>query len=239
MSLPPEGWGVFTGICQSFRVTLVRNLRSSSVSVWHSMAIIGSCGTCTWFFLPVVGQHFWSPFLETQIRPYPSALPAGGEETVAWWEKNRFQWSQQFNKKHNAWNCSQICWICTIIHAGSKWFFKTLTCEIYSSLQQSRSLPFWMASSRVDLLIWVRKWSHGCRWVGWLVFQNQQKQEEKYGKTKHWQSAIPFLTEFITWSNTLRCVGAKNCIGRAKDWSVQQRTLAFELGKRNWLVKLS
>lgn len=178
VSLPPEGWGNFTGICQGFRVTLVRKLRSSGVSVWHSMAMIGSCGTCTWFVLPVVGQHFWSPFLETQIRPYPSALPAGGEETVAWWEKNRFQWSQRFNKKHNAWNCSQICWICTIIHAGSKWFSRLLPVKfIAPSSNQGACHSGWRAAGWTCWFGWGSGVMAADGLVGWCFRTNKSKRK--------------------------------------------------------------
>ncbi len=85
--------------------------------------------------------------------------------------------------------------------------------------------------------------------MGWC-FRTNKKWGARIGEN-HWQSAIPFLTQCIAWPIARRCgicdvhflhsdVLVPICIGaEVKDWSVQQRKLALESGKKDWLVKLS
>ena len=189
----------------------------------------------------ILPTNSWAAFLESFSW---NSDPTLSISSTCWWRRNGYlvakeqnQWTQCW-KKHNAWNCSQICWICTIIHAGSKWFSRLLPVEfIAPSSNQGACHSGWRAAGWTCWFGWGSGVMAADGLVGWCFRTNKSKRK-KMDKTNHCQSAIPFSTEFITWSNTLRYVGAKNCIG-AKDWSVQQRILAFELGKRNWLVKLS
>ena len=132
----------------------------NSVSVWHGMAMITSCATRE-------KEVNLPPFLESFAQW--NSDPTLSINSACWWRRNGSLVAKEqiccWRKKTSSWTCSQICLICTIIRVSARNAFKTLMCGIYSSLQRSRSLPL-MASRRVDLLIWVRKWSHGCRWVG-------------------------------------------------------------------------
>ena len=181
----------------------------------------------------ILPTNSWAAFLESFSW---NSDPTLSISSTCWWRRNGYlvakeqnQWTQCW-KKHNAWNCSQICWICTIIHAGSKWFSRLLPVKfIAPSSNQGACHSGWRAAGWTCWFGWGSGVMAADGLVGWLVGwcepTNQQKQEETLWKNKSVAICNPLfnrihnvpilwdvLVKKLHWCQGLVCAAEDTCL---------------------------